>query len=116
MAFSRRPGGKLNGAEPNGSASGCGEIGATLEVTAAAAAAGTEGGGAAAAVAAVAIAVAAFCSVGVSVDVVEADLAVMPAKVREFHVRYNNQNSFILLYSLPWLPRCRILSNSASKM
>lgn len=86
MAFSRRPGGKLNGAEPNGSASGCGEIGATLEVTAAAAAAaGTEGGGGAAA--AVAIAVAAFCSVGVSVDVVEADLAVMPAKIREFHVR-----------------------------
>lgn len=88
MAFSRRPGGKLNGAEPNGSASGCGEIGATLEVTAGAAAAGTEagataGGGAAAAVA---IAVAAFCSVGVSVDVVEADLAVMPAKIREFHV------------------------------
>lgn len=79
MAFSRRPGGKLNGAEPNGSASGCGEIGATLEVTAAAAAAGTEGGGGAAA--AVAIAVAAFCSVGVSVDVVEADLAVMPARV-----------------------------------
>lgn len=85
MAFSRRPGGKLNGAEPNGSASGCGEIGATLEVTAAAAAAGTEGGGGAAA--AVAIAVAAFCSVGVSVDVVEADLAVMPAKIQEFHVR-----------------------------
>lgn len=84
MAFSRRPGGKLNGAEPNGSASGCGEIGATLEVTAAAA--GTEGGGGGAA-AAVAIAVAAFCSVGVSVDVVEADLAVMPAKIREFHVR-----------------------------
>lgn len=112
MAFSRRPGGKLNGAEPNGSASGCGEIGATLEVTAAAA--GTEGGGGAAA--AVAIAVAAFCSVGVSVDVVEADLAVMPVKIREFHVRYNNQNSFLLLYSLPWLPRCRILSNSASKM
>lgn len=114
MAFSRRPGGKLNGAEPNGSASGCGEIGATLEVTAAAAAAGTEGGGGAAA--AVAIAVAAFCSVGVSVDVVEADLAVMPAKIQEFHVRYNNQNSFLLIYSLPWLPRCRILSNSASKM
>lgn len=95
MAFSRRPGGKLNGAEPNGSASGCGEIGATLEVTAGAAAgAGTEagataGGGAAVAVA---IAVAAFCSVGVSVDVVEADLAVMPAKIREFHVRYNNQS------------------------
>lgn len=81
MAFSRRPGGKLNGAEPNGSASGCGEIGATLEVTAAAAGgttAGTtaEGGGAVA----VAIPVAAFCSVGVSVDVVEVDLAVMPAK------------------------------------
>lgn len=85
MAFSRRPGGKLNGAEPNGSASGCGEIGATLEVTAAAAAAGgtaagtTAVGGGAVAVA-VAIPVAAFCSVGVSVDVVEVDLAVMPAK------------------------------------
>lgn len=83
MAFSRRPGGKLNGAEPNGSASGCGEIGATLEVTAAAAAggtaAGTTAGGGAVAVA-VAIPVAAFCSVGVSVDVVEVDLAVMPAK------------------------------------
>lgn len=94
MAFSRRPGGKLNGAEPNGSASGCGEIGATLEVTAAAAAGtgagATAGGGAAAAT--VAIAVAAFCSVGVSVDVVEADLAVMPAKIREFHVSYNNHS------------------------
>lgn len=87
MAFSRRPGGKLNGAEPNGSASGCGEIGATLEVTAAAAAAGgtaagttAVGGGAVAVAVAVAIPVAAFCSVGVSVDVVEVDLAVMPAK------------------------------------
>lgn len=77
LAFSRRPGGKLNGAEPNGSsASAAGGLGDT--------AAGTTAG-AVKAVVAVAFGPAPgthakFCSVGVSVDVVDADFAVIPVK------------------------------------
>lgn len=74
VAFSRSPGGKLNGADPNGSSAtwvGCGDTAAVMG----------GGGGAAAATATGTVVMAtelAFCSVGVSVEVVEADLAVMP--------------------------------------
>lgn len=79
LAFSRRPGGKLNGAEPNGSsASAVAGLGDTAAPIGA-------GGGAVKAAVAVAFAPAAgieatFCSVGVSVDVVDADFAVIPMK------------------------------------
>lgn len=86
LAFSRSPGGKLNGADPKGSSEaigGCGDTALVIEggggggatATTATAATGTTG----AAAGATTTTPEAFCSVGVSVDVVEADLVVMPA-------------------------------------
>lgn len=79
VAFSRSPGGKLNGADPNGSSATWVGWGETVAVIGA-------GGGAGAAATATGIVVMAtvlaFCSVGVSVEVVEADLAVMPAEIK----------------------------------
>jgi len=85
LAFSRKPGGKLNGAEPNGSSvtdpdCGCGDTDAATGIAAVVAAAVNVTAPAVTAGTAVTAGPAVFCSVGVSVDVVEADLAVIPRK------------------------------------